>query len=255
MPKHSVPSFQQIPLQQMERGLARPVATLRLEPAEISKRVGLKFETAKDDLDDLEAALFKARTGRQIALVRHRHQPNRGTDILINERSRDLNAAVRDALQALNFEAHDLQWTNPKVRLRSLVRGPRVSGFRLRSATLHKAADIQERIERLEAELDQTLLSSPGATALTVRNPATRRQQTGSRRRGRRAAPSSEQLAPAVVRVLKSHGAPMGVSDILKGLLSSGYKFNSPEPKKNLFARIYRLKGVRQVGPGKFAAS
>jgi hypothetical protein len=55
--------------------------------------------------------------------------------------------------------------------------------------------------------------------------------------------------------VLKSRGGPMGVSDILDGLLKSGYKFNSPEPKKNLFARIYRLKGVRQVGPGRFAAA
>jgi hypothetical protein len=255
MPKQSVPSFQQIPLQQMERGLARPVATLRLEPAEIAKRVGLTFETAKDDLDELEAAVFKANSGRQIALVRHRHQPNRGTDILINERSRDLNSAVRDALQALNFEAHDLQWTSPKVSLRSLTRAPRVSGFRLSSASLHKAADIQERIERLQAELDQTLVSSAGAKTLTVRNPATRGQQMGLRGRGQRVAPSSGPLAPAVVRVLKSHGAPMRVSDILKGLLSSGYKFTSLEHKKNLFARIYRLKGVKQVGPGKFTAA
>jgi hypothetical protein len=253
MPKHSVPSFQQIPLQQMERGLARPVATLRLEPAEIAKRVGLTFETAKDDLDDLEAALFKARTGRQIALVRHRHQPNRGTDILINERSRDLNSAVREALQALNFEAPDLQWTSPKVSLRSLTRTPRVSGFRLSSATLHKAADIQERIERLQAELNQTLVSSAGAKTPKFRNLAALPQKPGAR--GRPASLSPGPLAPAVVRVLKSHGAPMGVSDILKRLLSNGYKFTSREPKKNLFARIYRLKGVKQVGPGKFTTA
>jgi hypothetical protein len=46
----------------------------------------------------------------------------------------------------------------------------------------------------------------------------------------------------------------MNVSEILAGLMSNGYKFASPEPKKNLFARIYRLKGVKQVGPGKFTA-
>ena len=46
----------------------------------------------------------------------------------------------------------------------------------------------------------------------------------------------------------------MSVSEILDGLLSNGYKFASPEPKKNLFARIYWLKGVKQVGFGKFAA-
>jgi hypothetical protein len=46
----------------------------------------------------------------------------------------------------------------------------------------------------------------------------------------------------------------MSVSEILDGLTANGYQFASPEPKKNLFARIYRLKGVQQVGPGKFAA-
>jgi hypothetical protein len=47
----------------------------------------------------------------------------------------------------------------------------------------------------------------------------------------------------------------MTVSEILDSLMSSGYKFTSPEPKKNLFARIYRLKGVKQVGSGRFAAT
>jgi hypothetical protein len=61
-------------------------------------------------------------------------------------------------------------------------------------------------------------------------------------------------LAPAVVKVLKSKESPMSVAEILDGLTSNGYKFASPEPKKNLFARIYRLKGVKQVGPGKFVA-
>ena len=74
------------------------------------------------------------------------------------------------------------------------------------------------------------------------------------RGRGRRSTSPTGPLAPAVVEVLKSRNSPMSVSEILDGLLSNGYKFASPEPKKNLFARIYRLKGVKQVGPGKFAA-
>jgi hypothetical protein len=57
-----------------------------------------------------------------------------------------------------------------------------------------------------------------------------------------------------VVQVLKSKDSPMSVSEILAGLFANGYKFASREPKKNLFARIYRLKGVKQIGPGKFAA-
>ena len=141
--------------------------------------------------------------------------------------------------------------------------------MKLSSASLRKAADLQERIERLESELDQLLQGETAAKPVTPslapttprltrrgrrgRSPRTAAALNG-RGRGRRSTSPSGPLAPAVVRVLKSRGAPMGVSDILDGLMSNGYKFNSPEPKKNLFARIYRLKGVRQVGPGRFAA-
>ena len=140
--------------------------------------------------------------------------------------------------------------------------------MKLSSATLRKAAEIQERIERLESELDQVLQGeaapkavvpspTPAVPRLTrrgTRGRSARSAALNGRGRGRRSTSPSGPLAPAVVRVLKSRGAPMGVSDILDGLMANGYKFNSPEPKKNLFARIYRLKGVRQVGPGRFAA-
>ena len=140
--------------------------------------------------------------------------------------------------------------------------------MKLSSASLRKAADIQERIERLESELEHLLQGETAAKPVTPslaaptprltrrgrRARATRAVALNGRGRGRRSTSPSGPLAPAVVHVLKSRGAPMGVSDILDGLMSNGYKFNSPEPKKNLFARIYRLKGVRQVGPGRFAA-
>lgn len=139
--------------------------------------------------------------------------------------------------------------------------------MKLTSSTLRKAAEIQERIERLQLELDQVLETKEELNSVVAHPTVARRasratgrgRRTGSaalpgRGRGRRSTSPSGPLAPAVVRVLKSRGGPMGVSDILEGLLKNGYKFNSPEPKKNLFARIYRLKGVRQVGPGQFTA-
>jgi hypothetical protein len=254
MSKYTVPAICQIPLEKMERGLARPVATLRLEPAEITSRLGLKFESAHDDLDELRAAAFRAPNGRQFALVRHQNQPNTGTDILINEKSRDLSTALLDALQVLRSEPRELQWTHPKINLtkiRGAISPPRL---RLGAATLHRAAEIQEHIEILQSELDQVLHTAEAPASVTDKTSVARSQKTGARDRTRRATFSSEPLAPAVVRVLKSRGKPMGVSDILNGLLANGYKFNSPEPKKTLFARIYRLKGVRQVGRGKFAA-
>ncbi len=71
----------------------------------------------------------------------------------------------------------------------------------------------------------------------------------------KRSASPSGPLAPAVVKVLQSKGGPMSVRDILAGLLSAGYKFNTADPKKNLAARVYRLKGVKQVGEGLFATA
>ena len=139
--------------------------------------------------------------------------------------------------------------------------------MKLSSSTLRKAAEIQERIEQLQGELDSLLeagaevSSTSGATARSIPVEVGRahvRKETAAapsaRGRGRRSTSPTGPLAPAVVKVLKSRNSPMSVSEILDGLLSNGYKFASPEPKKNLFARIYRLKGVKQVGPGKFTA-
>jgi hypothetical protein len=131
---------------------------------------------------------------------------------------------------------------------------------------LRKAAEIQENIEKLQADLDALLEN--GTESVPSSSDSEAAMDTGRKRgrkprssppmakgRGRRSTSPTGPLAPAVVNVLKSKGSPMTVSEILDSLLSSGYKFTSPEPKKNLFARIYRLKGVKQVGPGRFAAT
>jgi hypothetical protein len=110
----------------------------------------------------------------------------------------------------------------------------------------------------LETKAEFTHVAAAPSVPKRANRATGRVRRTGStafRGRGRRSTSPTGPLAPAVVRVLKSRGGPMGVSEILDGLLKNGYKFNSPEPKKNLFARIYRLKGVRQVGPGQFAAA
>ena len=154
--------------------------------------------------------------------------------------------------------------------------------MKLSSSVLRKAAEVQERIENLESELHKLLetgnSSDSGSQAGSAANrgqESKESEQSGARARrtarravaaasgtasanarsrGRRSTSPSGPLAPAVVKVLRSRTSPMSVAEILDGLNANGYKFTSPEPKKNLFARIYRLKGVRQVGPGRFAA-
>jgi hypothetical protein len=153
---------------------------------------------------------------------------------------------------------------------------------KLSSSVLRKAADVQEQIEQLESELNTLLemgnskdsgsqagsAADRGQNAKEGEQPIARGRRAGrpaavavtatassnGRSRGRRSTSPSGPLAPAVVKVLKTRSNPMSVAEILDGLNASGYKFTSPEPKKNLFARIYRLKGVRQVGPGRFTA-
>jgi hypothetical protein len=245
MPKYLSRTIQQIPLEQMKRGLARPVATLRFEPAEITSRSGLTFETAHDDLDELQAAVFRDATGQEFALVRHLRQPTPGTDILINEKSRDLGAALRDALHGLQFEPRELRWTHPKIEVAKLKRS---------SDVRHKAAEIRKKIERLEVKLEQVLRVEKMPKELTYKASAAVRPAIREHGRGRRSASFSEQLGPAVVHLLKSHGKPLSVSDIFAKLVDNGYKFDSLQAKKSLLAKICRLKGVRQVGPGRFAA-
>jgi hypothetical protein len=129
------------------------------------------------------------------------------------------------------------------------------------SSTLKRAAQIEARIKQLEWQLEKLL--KEGREIDQRRRPAAgigmgpSIQARGLKPRekaARRPKASSGPLAPAVVKVLQSAKAPMSVGEILNGLRLNGYKFASSEPKKNLFARIYRLKGVKKVGPGKFAA-
>ena len=131
------------------------------------------------------------------------------------------------------------------------------------SSTLRQAADVQERIERLQQELDALLQGTKAAEGAPPQpkderptGPALEQQRRppASRGRARRRGSPSGPLAPAVVQVLKAKAAPMGVAEILAGLRANGYRYAARDPKKNLGARIYRLKGVKQVGPGQFAA-
>ncbi len=152
--------------------------------------------------------------------------------------------------------------------------------------TLRRAAILQEKIETLRGQLAGLVEQARAEIAASSKeDPTTSLRRIGrpkmlkssatkaraSRERGRpktaassketrrsplagrkRASSPSGPLAPAVVKVLRSKGKAMNVRDILAGLTSSGYKFTSPEPKKNLAARIYRLSGVKQVAPGLF---
>jgi hypothetical protein len=112
----SHPHIEQIPLRKITRGLAKPIATIRLEPKDISKRFGITFESTKDDLDELEVALLQTDSGQQFALVRHQHQPNQGTDILTTEYSPDLEKDLSEAVRLLRLDRKDVGWMHPTLK-------------------------------------------------------------------------------------------------------------------------------------------
>jgi hypothetical protein len=91
------------------------------------------------------------------------------------------------------------------------------------SSTLRQAADLQERIEQLQHELDALLQQTGEAADDATRRPEGQKQPVtppperrgkavvatpAARGRGRRRGSPSGPLAPAVVQVLKAKGAP-----------------------------------------------
>jgi hypothetical protein len=192
-------------------------------------------------------------------------QPKRAPDALAREDGSE-PTADSERPEALTKAAPGRQ-AGCRLALAKPAGASNLRGVTPSSSTFRKAAEIQERIERLQQELAtllQTGEAAEGAPSQPKNEPPSepasgRRRKAApavaaSRGRGGRRGSPSGPLAPAVVQVLKAKGKAMSVSEILDGLRSRGYQYPSADPKKNLFARIYRLKGVKQVGPGQFAA-
>jgi hypothetical protein len=107
--------FVGLPLEAMEHGLAKPIARIQLDPDQLSKRLGIRFVRSQDHLDDLDAALISTQSGRQFALIHHEHQPLPGTDIIVNERSKDPTADLIECLDVLSISPDELSWIHPDI--------------------------------------------------------------------------------------------------------------------------------------------
>jgi len=171
----------------------------------------------------------------------------------------------------------------------------------INTESLKRALDLQEQIEKLQAERDALLgdiqseagEGAESAAPVAAPAPKVRRTRGPGRKKGstnkakaapkaaakkaaaapavdgkkapakisarrppfagkKRPASPSGPLAPAVVKVLKRLGRPAKVGEIYDELLKDKYVFTSSSPKTSLNARIYRLKGVKTLGEGKF---
>lgn len=108
--------------------LTKSVAVLRLSPEDLSDRIGISFQVAHDDLDLLDWARVIGLSGRFFALVRHRHSPEPGTQIVVPYDSPDPRADVLDVLRGLELSENDLAWASPEAA--SGEQGSGASGMR-----------------------------------------------------------------------------------------------------------------------------
>jgi hypothetical protein len=109
--------FRQISRPEVRWGLAKPIAVLRPEPAEISRRWGITFEPDRDDLDALLVAAIETHTGRQFGFARYEHAPLGGTELLVHEQSPDFKAELLEALAVLRLGSDELVWVHPDIGL------------------------------------------------------------------------------------------------------------------------------------------
>jgi hypothetical protein len=152
--------------------------------------------------------------------------------------------ALRTQLAELLAKARSEISSAPKNEVPALLRG---TGRRGRPPKIAKAPQNGNGLPVRRGR-------KPKAAVVSVKQSRKPDLKNGSPLAGRKRSSSpSGPLAPAVVKVLEAKNKPMNVRDILDGLVADGYKFNTPEPRKNLAARIYRLSGVKQAAPGLFA--
>ena len=88
-------------------GLCEDVAYLSLEPAEISRRSGIRFVAGSDALGPFSAAIVTLGEDRMFALQSHDHAPTPGTKIIAET---DFGASVRAAAFLLELAPGELIW-------------------------------------------------------------------------------------------------------------------------------------------------
>lgn len=88
--------------------------------------------------------------------------------------------------------------------------------------------------------------------AAKVAKPGRPKKRVSPLKGKKRPTSPSGPLGASVIKVLKRAGRPLSVDDVFQGLSKDKYVWNVAEPKKNLSARIYKMKGVKKVAPGLF---
>jgi hypothetical protein len=118
---------------------------------------------------------------------------------------------------------------------------------------LHKASEIAEKIESLQAQLDNLLNDRTDVSAITK---AAVTSKVPVKRNARRAPEKTRQprgtFAAEVREVLKDSTEPLRTAQIFEKLVKKGAVQNTANAKKVLGIRLYKLGGVKTLGGGLF---
>jgi len=147
------------------------------------------------------------------------------------------------------------------------------------SARYRQAAELQERIEGLQAQLDSLLSGTDGSPSTS--NVLTKAKQRPKPKlsskpttlhaiaKGRAKPPETPKaqkakrqprgtLSSAVAAVLKDAGKPLNTAQIFEKLTARNFVFSQDDPganKKILGIRLYRLAGIKSLGKGLFTVA
>lgn len=103
---------QVVPHEHWPSGDGRPLAVLRLEPAQLATRYGLRFDAGYDNLDAYQRAALAMPGGNQVWLVRHRGDPEPGTVAYVDA-AQELLQAKAFLMQTLGLVTADFRWMAP----------------------------------------------------------------------------------------------------------------------------------------------
>jgi len=100
--------FTQVPFEAAETG--RFAALLEGNSEEFSAALGLQFQRERDDLDDLDAAKIRTRSGVYGLFVYHLHAPKRAMEIYISEKAADPARDLAEVLAAIGGVGLRIIW-------------------------------------------------------------------------------------------------------------------------------------------------
>jgi hypothetical protein len=134
-----------------------------------------------------------------------------------------------------------------------------MSSVHFSSKTFAQAAEIAEKIESLEKQLNVLLQGGDSIAEKQSSPKAAPKRRVSVPKKAEPAVPKPTEegrgtLRPAVVAILKKSKNPLKTADIYDALVAQGYKFTFKEAKKVLGIRLYKMLGVQPLGGGLFKA-